>query len=83
MTKDIVETAMEEFSAGNHITAEKLLIQAAKDGNGHAAHNLATLYLTGGEGIDPDLDKAAMYFEQALASGFEDTIVNYPEWFKE
>lgn len=82
MEKDLVKIAMEAWEAGNIKRAELLLIEAAADGNGHVAHNLGTLYSIGGPGVEAHPAKSLQYYEQALASGFEETVSNDPTWFK-
>lgn len=82
MRKSKVDIAMDEWLKGNHVKAEKLLIKEAEAGSGHAAHNLGTLYCTGGDGVPVDKAKSMKYYEQALASGFEETIATDPEWFR-
>ena len=82
MNKGLVETAMEAWEAGDLPKAEKLLIEAAEAGSGHAAHNLGTLYATGGPGINADPIKSQKYYEQALASGFEESVASDPTWFR-
>ncbi len=67
---------------GNHIKAKDMLLKEAKKGNGHAAHNLATIFVTGGNGIQSDTDEAKRWYEVALASGFEETIATDPTWFR-
>ena len=63
------------------LEAEKILLLEAKAGNGHAAHNLATLYVTGGPDlVDPA--KARYWYEQDLAAGYEETIASDPTWFR-
>jgi TPR repeat protein len=47
------------------------LRRAADGGDGVAAHNLATILLSGGPGIDPDCEEAMHYLERARQSGFE------------
>ena len=81
MNKGLVETAMEAWEVGDLPKAEKLLIKAAEAGSGHAAHNLGTLYATGGPGVNPDPMRSLEYFEQALASGFEEIVASDPAWF--
>ena len=83
MESDRVEQAMNEWLKGNHLQAEKMLLLEAAAGNGHAAHNLGTLYATGGIGVARDPAKARHWMEVAVATGFEKTIATSPEWFKE
>ena len=79
---DIEEEAMEAWIEGDFPKAESLLIKAAKSGSGSAAHNLGSLYAAGGPGVKKDIQKSRKYFEQALASGFEETISSDPVWFR-
>ena len=73
---ELVRIAMEEWQAGNLSRAEELLIQAAEAGNGHAAHNLRTVYATGGPGVELDPGKSRYWYEKALASGFKETVAS-------
>ena len=50
------------------------LRSAADAGDGVAAHNLATILLSGGPGVDPDCDEAMRYLQRARESGFEATV---------
>lgn len=50
------------------------LRSAANAGDGVAAHNLGTILLTGGPGVDPDCGEAMHYLERARESGFEATV---------
>jgi len=78
----LVRIAMEEWAAGNLSKAQALLLEAAEAGNGHAAHNLGTLYATGGPGIEADSAKSRYWYEKALATGFEETVASDPTWFR-
>lgn len=82
MTDELVKKAMEEWASGRVPLAEKLLLEAARAGSGHAAHNLGTLYATGGPGVDADPVKSRRFYVQALDSGFEESIATDPEWFR-
>ena len=82
MSRDAVDIAMEAWLAGECHKAELLLLAAAEAGNGHAAHNLGTLYATGGPGVPVDREKSVFWFERALESGFEATVSSDPAWFK-
>ncbi len=82
MDEELVRKAMEAWEAEDLPKAEKLLIEAAEAGRGHAAHNLGTLYATGGPGVEADPIKSRQYYEQALASGFEETVASDPAWFR-
>jgi TPR repeat protein len=79
---DIEQEAMQAWIEGNLPKAESLLLQAAKSGSGSAAHNLGSLYASGGPGVKKDKEKSRKYFEQALASGFEETVSSDPVWFR-
>ena len=82
MSRDSVEIAMEAWIAGDCRKAELLLLAAAKAGSGNAAHNLGTLYATGGEGVSSDLEKSRLWYQKSLDSGYEETVSSDPEWFK-
>ncbi len=82
MSRDTVEVAMEAWLAGDCVKAESLLLAAAEAGNGHAAHNLATLYAAGGPGVCSDFEKSTFWYQRAVDSGFEATVSSDPEWFK-
>jgi TPR repeat protein len=55
------------------------LRSAADAGDGVAAHNLATILLAGGPGVDPDCEEAMRYLERARESGLEATVTPEPE----
>jgi len=79
----LIQKAQEEhFENGNFKQAEKLYLEAAKLGSGHAAHELGILYIAGGEGVKPNKEKSQYWLEKSLESGFEKTIATDPEWFK-
>lgn len=82
MEDDLIKIATEEMEKGNFLEAEKLLLKAAKAGSGHAAHNLGTLYAGGAPGIEANKEKSLKYYEQALKSGFEETVATDPIWFR-
>jgi uncharacterized protein len=54
------------------------LHQAGEQGGGLAWHNLSTLYLTGGEGLEPNAERAREYKRRAIENGF-DFSVEFPE----
>jgi TPR repeat protein len=80
-TEQLIDDAMKHWLSGDLASAESLLLEAAKTGNGLAAHNLGTLYVVGGPGI-ADRAKSQYWFEVALESGFEKTIATDPTWFR-
>jgi len=80
--KLIKDAQLEHFENGNIKLAEKLYLEAAELGSGHAAHELGVLYKVGGEGVEPNKDKSLYWFEKSLESGFEETIATDPEWFR-
>lgn len=82
MEADPVQQAMDEWLKGNHLKAKELLLKEAEAGNGHAAHNLGTLYITGGIGIEPNREEARRWYEVALATGFEEAVASDPTWFR-
>lgn len=45
---ELITLAHEKRFAGNVVEAEKLYLEAANKGSGHAAHELGVLYITGG-----------------------------------
>jgi TPR repeat protein len=47
---------------------------AASAGHGVAAHNLGTILMSGGPGVEPDCEQAMQYLELARACGFEATV---------
>jgi len=79
---ELITLAHEKRFAGNVIEAEKLYLEAANQGSGHAAHELGVLYITGGEGLEPSFEKSQYWLQKSLESGFEATIASDPEWFK-
>jgi uncharacterized protein len=54
------------------------LKMAAAQGEGSAAHNLGTIYITGGDGIEANLAEAKMWYRRARDLGFE---VANKEWY--
>ena len=62
--------------------AVKYLTAAASRGNGHAAHNLATLYVAPPPGIEVSHEKARQWYQVAYDSGFEATVSSDPLWWK-
>ena len=62
--------------------AECWLRPLADSGNGYAAHNLAVLYSIGWPERESDRDRAAVYFQIAVDSGFEAGVASDPLWWK-
>ena len=81
-TDDLIALAHEARFHGDALEAERLYLQAANQGSGHAAHELGVLYRTGGEGLAPDQEKSQFWLEKSLESGYEATAASDPEWFK-
>ena len=80
---ELINQAHKERFEGNNLTeAERLYLQAANMGSGHAAHELGVLYIVGGNGITPDGTKSQYWLERSLQSGFEETISTDPTWFR-
>jgi TPR repeat protein len=52
------------------------LRSAADAGDGVAAHNLATILLSGGPGVEADCEEAIRYLQQARDSGFEAMVAS-------
>ena len=66
----------------NGLAAEKWLRQAGEQGCGLAWHNLSTLYLTGGDGVEPNKAEALKCRRRAIENGF-DLSAEFPEsWGK-
>lgn len=80
--EELINKAVEAYIKGNGLEAEALYLEAAKNGSGHAAHNLGVLYATGAPGVVPDSEKSQYWLNFALESGFEETVASDPEWFK-
>ena len=79
----LIKQAQEEhFEKGDLNKAEKLYLEAANRGSGHAAHELGVLYIAGGDGVEPNYEKSQYWLEKSLESGFEQTISTDPEWFR-
>ena len=78
----LISLAHEKRFSGDLVEAEKLYLEAAKQGSGHAAHELGVIYITGGEGLKKDYEKSQYWLQKSLESGFEATISSDPEWFK-
>ena len=77
----LITLAHEKRFNDDLIGAEKLYLEAAKQGRGHAAHELGVIYIIGGDGLKPDYEKAQYWLPISLASGFKATISSDPEWF--
>jgi TPR repeat protein len=80
--EDLIALAHKARFNGNALEAERLYLEAANQGSGHAAHELGVLYITGGEGLEPNHEKSQYWLQKSLESGFEATIASDPEWFK-
>jgi uncharacterized protein len=52
------------------------LRSAADAGDGVAAHNLATILLSGGPGVEADCEQAIAYLQRARDSGFEAMVAS-------
>ncbi len=52
------------------------LRSAADAGDGVAAHNLATILLSGGPGVEADCEEAMRYLKRARDSGFEAMVAS-------
>ena len=78
----LITKAHEKRFSGDIIGAVELYLQAAHQGSGHAAHELGVIYITGGEGLEPNFEKSQYWLNKSLESGFESTIASDPEWFK-
>ena len=64
------------------LAAERWLRKAGEQGCGLAWHNLSTLYLTGGDGVEPNRDEARRCRRKAIENGF-DLSAEFPEsWSK-
>lgn len=48
-----------------------LLTSVAESGNGFAAHNLGTIYVTGMPGIEPDKQRSIFYYRLARDLGLK------------
>lgn len=82
MNTSALQLAMDELFSGDAVAAETLLLALACSGDGHAAHNLGTLYATGWDGVAADPAKSQEWYQRALDSGFEATVASDPTWFK-
>ena len=78
----IMNAATDSEISGDLEKAERLYLEAANMGSGHAAHQLGVLYIVGGPGVKKDTEKAQYWLNISLESGFEKTIATDPEWFK-
>ena len=78
----IREAQREQFEKNNLVEAERLLLEAAALGSGHAAHELGVLYIAGGPGVKADKEKSRYWLEVSFESGYESTIATDPEWFR-
>jgi hypothetical protein len=61
----------------------EMLRMAADAGSGLAANNLATCLAIGGPGCPRQPDMAERYRQMALDSGFLETVVTNPTWWKQ
>ena len=59
-----------------------LLRELADNGNGQAAHNLATALCTGVGVTEQSREEFSHYMQIAVDSGFEETISSDPLWWK-
>jgi len=66
-----------DSSSASLLDAERWLKACADSGDGHAAHNLATLYVRQNQ-----RELAAHYFQRAVDSGFEPSVATDPDWWK-
>jgi TPR repeat protein len=55
------------------------LRSAADAGDGVAAHNLATILLSGGPGVDADCEEAMVYLRRARDYGLEAIVASDPD----
>jgi len=62
--------------------ALKWLKQAAEAGDGCAAHNLGTLFLTCEPEIPRNPEESQRWYQLAYDLGFEETVASDPQWFK-
>ncbi len=60
-----------------------LLRGLAENGNGHAAHNLATALVSGIGATKKNRSEVSYFMQIAVDSGFEKTVSNNPFWWKE
>ena len=60
--------------AGRFLEGVEWLRSAADAGDGVAAHNLATILLSGGPGVEADCEEAMRYLQRARESGFEGSV---------
>jgi TPR repeat protein len=65
--------------AGWFLEGVEWLRSAADAGDGVAAHNLATILLSGGPGVSSDCEEAMRYLQRARDSGFEATVSSEPD----
>lgn len=82
-TVKMINDAIKEIAFGDGAEAEKTLLYLAKQGIGHAAHELGVLYIVGANGVEPDKKKSKYWLNRSLESGFEASIASAPNWFKE
>lgn len=81
--EELILEAQKDLEKGGYTTvSESLLLEAAKLGSGHAAHELGVLYIAGGKGVEPNREKSQYWLNKSLESGFEATVATDPMWFK-
>ncbi len=80
--KEIERAQTELFEKGNPFMAETILLEVAKQDNGHACHELGVLYLHGCLGLKSNKEKAMFWLEKSVELGFEKTVATDPFWFK-
>jgi len=77
--EELIAQGNQAFLNGDGSITESLYLQAAKRGNGRAAHNLGVLFITGTPGVAPDDAKSQCWLNFSVESGFEAEIATNPK----
>ena len=80
--KKIELAQFELFENNNAVLAERLLLEIAEQGNGHACHELGVLYSMDQNALKANKEKSVYWLNKSVELGFEKTIATDTSWFK-
>ena len=80
--KQIERAQIEFLENRSPLKAEKLLLEVARMGNGHACHELGVLYSVGCDDLKADKEQAMYWLNKSVELGFEQTVATDPLWFQ-